>query len=533
MSTLDLESNRGGRRSVTRATWTAWGALAALSAGCAGAPAPLVQPPKNQPAEAAQPAPSGPVAMAEPAPSLVSDTDEPSLFHEWARFGANVQLFPVGDHAIVSGPAINSPLGVAFLLLTSSGELKDEERLNRGIEGIAVVTGVVGEWPKPIYASYVASDGRVGWSETSRLDAKGWTRVLPEAKRWLHVGMSQWSNGRIISLAFDTWRIDDRPPTFRVLPVGAAPAVPKLTPYPNPKEPAPPRCRTNLAPTEMLALETGHVFVFGVPCGPSSTPGNLEWFAPGDTQPRVALVAGLRPDEQEFARTTSVVRSAEDIYISHRGSLLHFNGSEVRLMPEIAARRVTASAEGTVWIAAGDAVWRLPGDGKWERLRLPEGAQAEEIFAPHDARVFVAGGGKLHALGAPPEGGPTEHSLKWGQRARASLRLPVPAQSDCEQPFVLMYAFTKVTPADYDFPLTRKAIRGQTWLRGARFVVTEDNGKRYFGAFTEDYEQGKRLASHIQKHVKGSIPALLCASPQVLRELPIDLRTGEVVKGGS
>ncbi len=108
--------------------------------------------------------------------------------------------------------------------------------------------------------------------------------------------------------------------------------------------------------------------------------------------------------------------------------------------------------------------------------------------------------------------------------------MPKSATEGCSSIYVLMYGITKVTPQDYDFPLTRKAVKGHPELAGARFAETEDNGKRYFGAFVPDLAMGKKLEKLVKDNVKGSKPAVLCAAPRVIRELEVDLKTGEVVK---
>jgi hypothetical protein len=44
------------------------------------------------------------------------------------------------------------------------------------------------------------------------------------------------------------------------------------------------------------------------------------------------------------------------------------------------------------------------------------------------------------------------------------------------------------------------------------------------------FELGQRLVKLIEKEVKGSKPQLLCAEPEVQREVKINLSTGEIIK---
>ena len=60
--------------------------------------------------------------------------------------------------------------------------------------------------------------------------------------------------------------------------------------------------------------------------------------------------------------------------------------------------------------------------------------------------------------------------------------------------------------------------------------LLKENAQKYFGAFVPDLDLGKRMVERIRKEVEVSSPQLLCAKPEVLRELPLDLRTGEVAR---
>jgi hypothetical protein len=94
----------------------------------------------------------------------------------------------------------------------------------------------------------------------------------------------------------------------------------------------------------------------------------------------------------------------------------------------------------------------------------------------------------------------------------------------------VLYGFTKVTPDDYDFPLSRKALKGHTEFKDVRFVVTKDYGQKFFSGLAPSFNDAKKLAALIEKEVKGSKPQVVCAEPEILRELKLDLKTGEVQK---
>lgn len=120
-----------------------------------------------------------------------------------------------------------------------------------------------------------------------------------------------------------------------------------------------------------------------------------------------------------------------------------------------------------------------------------------------------------------------------GPRAEAAAEGPGAsgtAGGKCPQNLVVLYTFSKTAPDDYDFPLTRKALKGRTEFSPARFVVTRDMGQRFFAAFVPSWDLAKKLQERIKTDVQGSTPQIVCAEPEVVRDLKLDLKTGEVAK---
>jgi len=124
--------------------------------------------------------------------------------------------------------------------------------------------------------------------------------------------------------------------------------------------------------------------------------------------------------------------------------------------------------------------------------------------------------------GAPPPNIPAD-APAWGRVSAAS--------SACKELFVVLYRLSRVAPADYDFPLTRAAVKGHTELADVRFAETEDGGQRYLVGFVPTLDRGKRLMDLVRSKVAGASPQMLCGAPaRTLRALSIDLRTGELAK---
>jgi len=114
-------------------------------------------------------------------------------------------------------------------------------------------------------------------------------------------------------------------------------------------------------------------------------------------------------------------------------------------------------------------------------------------------------------------------------RKDQELRLPGPPVDWCTSPFVLLYTLGHKAPADYDYPATRAALKGsQTLAEGVEYIEFGREGRRYFGARVPDFVVGKKLAALVKAKVPGSTPELVCHDPLVLRQLDIDLTTGEL-----
>jgi len=103
---------------------------------------------------------------------------------------------------------------------------------------------------------------------------------------------------------------------------------------------------------------------------------------------------------------------------------------------------------------------------------------------------------------------------------------PVKAQPGCKHLYALFFGISSQSKPAYDFPLTRKALRGHAEFSAARFVKTKDNGRLFFGAFVDDYQTGEKLVRLVRSKLQHAKPQLLCHKPKVVAELRVDLSTG-------
>lgn len=479
-------------------------------------------PPAPTPSTTAKPEPMATAtatAPAEPAPTV-------SPFHVLARFENAVELRPLGKELFVRGGAIP-------LARVEGNRVIEDERFGKGVEGFIGMSQLSGSWPDDAWAVLVLTNGRVGWGGLRHWTGSAWDTVgkdLPQ--RWVYAGVAPWSDGRKLALVFNGMPFDTQQPVrFKVLGGKATGALPTFTQS---------SCGTLVRATDFAALPSGEVFAAGAACDTQEL--IVEQWKAGETKGQVTRLGADDPQNAVFLLVdspTSVWLFGSDWKAT---TLAHFDGEHWKKEQHPFARPVTSATrapDGTLWVvtSAGwnDAdrkgeLWKRAPGGAFTEVPLPEGLKvASDVAVTSDGSVWVAADDALLGT-SPPKGEPQSIHWKWDQQFPGSVRVPKPAREGCDSIFVLMYGITKVTPKDYDFPLTRQAVKGHPELAGARFVETEDNGKRYFGAFVPDLAMGKKLEKLVKDKVKGSKPAVLCNAPKVIRELNIDLRTGDVVR---
>jgi hypothetical protein len=184
---------------------------------------------------------------------------------------------------------------------------------------------------------------------------------------------------------------------------------------------------------------------------------------------------------------------------------------------------LTAAPDGSLWATSGGGVWRRPRAGAWSRVALPEGAQANQVIALSSSDVWALYREKerLVVFASKPSRWPLVLAPPEGEAPKAP-----PATASCATPFVLMYVVNSdKVGTGYDFPLTRKALKGHTELAGMALVLTEHY---QVGAIVPSLEMGEKLAAVIRDNVKGQKPQVVCMAPRIRVEIPVDLATGEL-----
>lgn len=500
--------------------------ISLLFAGCGAAPTTSQSPASNQEPVAVAPAPpqTAPVATSQPTPAPETAVD-PTVqipLHPVVRGAENV--WKLGDTLMLS-------YGSSIALI-QNGKLEKRDDISRqlGMHFFHPLQAVYGRWPDVVFADVMGTDGRSGWSELYAMrDGKPFARVagatLPT--HWRFIGVSPWTRGSWLALEVNTMPWGPPPHVrFRSVrgPASALPVLPRSTPRED--------CPVDISPGNMIAFESGEVFMTGTGCDGEALV--LTWPA-GQTTPQVAKFPGTR--EQPWSAGSLTGRSASDVVATWMGRqealAVRYDGT--RWVPfELPYRRessLTMDGDGTLWQFSSEGAFKKQGEA-WMRvapLRFDgRDVQIDQVFSGAQGELWATAGGVLWHSEKPTEALVTLE-YEQGQEQRGTISIPRAADWACNDIFVLMYGMTKVTPKNYDYPLTRKALKGHTEFANAEFAETEDGGRHYFGAFVQGLDLARKMATIVESKVPGSKPQVLCVKPRVVRRLTIDMQTGDVV----
>lgn len=394
------------------------------------------------------------------------------------------------------------------------------------------IDGIQGKWPDGVDLIAVTDTGRAALAEHFVLSGSGWRPKGPPCdghgcggnSRFL--GMAPHKGGLV---AIQVAPLPFYPPQFEALQ-GPKPNL-RFSPLPKGCEDTPfVRIGVAVMPLIFGSLRDGTLLSYGRHCSDKAA---IEAWKPDGGASTVVTLPFEETSEVSAEESGRLLRGPENGAWLLAGHIFQFDGATWKEIPGPKGQPVQLGAtgpDGTLRVISGPSIFRRSKDG-WEEEPLPEGAFAPDDVAVDDQGVvWVSAGNALFRSRRPGESSPGI-ALKGAPTPRKpAKKFARPGSPRCASNLVLLYAFSKVTPADYDFPLTRKAIRGRKEYEGTRFVVVQDGGKKFFSALMPTFELGQKLVKLIEKEVPNSRPQLLCAEPEIQREVKIDLATGNVVK---
>ncbi len=413
-----------------------------------------------------------------------------------------------------------------------NGEFIRDRRLIAGM-GHMSITGIYGGLEAGAIAIGVDHRSRVGWSATFVRTALGWKETHHEGMGVHYAGVQPWVGGRYIAYltrnipmggdqAGSRIKIISGPKGGVVLP------KPKMRPKGkgNPWGPSP-----AVNPVAFAAFPSGHVVVVGKE--------SYEHFAPGAARGTIGPLPAPGIYNAQFAK-----HGENELLVTLKDGPAHFDGKRWHLwpLPNGDSARMMDHHDGRWWAISSKHLYKREGDA-WIAVPIaPEptnGTRHIQDMASIGGALWLTSSTKpdagkmgprqLWSSVKPPRGMQALEDLSKTDRGVGvrAMAIPPTARPDCAQVFAVFFGLAKTVDAKHDFPLTRRALKGHREFSSARFVKTEENGRKYFGAFVKDYASGRKLTALLASKVKNATPKLLCHKPKVLAELEFDLATGK------
>jgi len=529
-------------------------ALGLLACGAATAPAsppPVAKaaPSANAPAAAATAA-AAPTRVANPTTAARAA----SPFNVIGELPGELSLYGAGERGFLLSQA-----GIELELI--GDEIVQDPLLKRGLPTSTLwisVDAVGGRYPDAFWLSTTQPQGRSGFSTLWKWDGKNWQKKEAFSESHYITGIQPWVGGRMLALEQANMLFEAQ---FHVLSGDTRVPLPELTKGKLKGDFS--YCVTQLKPDAWVTLPTGEVIAAGSHCDPEQPYQELavERWAAGARRSSIDIMPGIHEpgDLPSVTYTAAGVAalSPNDVFVAAWKEMwspdqptktssyfAHFDGKTWQAQPSPIPGGISAlwTEPGGVIFASSerDELWSRGADGKWSAVVWPASITASGTLkllglwphAPGDTwavvEVTIADKSRtrylLHTRPAVNQI-PTFEAL---DRKDRSLRLPGPPVEWCTTRFVLLYTLGRQAPADYDYPATRKALKGHTEFENedTKFVEFEREGRRYFGARVPDFTLGEKLARLVKDKVPGSTPELVCLDPLESRTLNIDLRTG-------
>jgi len=527
--------------------------------GRAASPSPVTSL-QSTPVTEATRTPLSPSAAVEPSP--VADAPQPAS--EFFVVANGVSLFPTeGGLLLYNG---------SDMLAEVSGDaiVAHPEYLGTYVPEMMTNLEVVGgKWPERGLISVARPEARSSYSTVYEKSGKGWRKVTRLATGDWMTQTQLWHGGRTIALVRSMYA-----PDYRLAIIhGPGERLPTPAMYTAKGDGYSSRL-PRVAPVAFTALTSGELFVLGV-----STEDNQGWaverWAPGSVKSVVQALPGTVRTSNYTEPFGIVALAGNDAYAYGKVSncsdkdcrsttayLAHFDGNvwSEHVPPTVSEVTSFARVDKTLWLVGEGRLFKQSvGSSDWQNVPLPSvesirkylvqsnpyvkplvtELSADRVHADKDKLVWVDASipkteiklvlrdRPAAAVWQAPNDTTWAHSVQQFQPYRTA---DDSCQYRSQQIYVMLYATTKFTPKDYDYPLTRAALKGHAEFKDLVFAETEELGRHYFGAFVPEFnlELARSLVKVVQTGVKGSKPVALCRNPKQLRILGIDLATGAV-----
>jgi hypothetical protein len=479
----------------------------------------------------ASPVTSGSAATtAQPVGTSEAVSAPTSPFYPVIELPAAARLFPVKGALIVFADGYppakdDAPMGVA-LGVVENDKLSFPPRLFFETM-FAQIVGVAGQWPDKIDLLAIGTTGRTGIAAHYVLGTKGWSGKGGDES--FGFGGFATVGSSVLALEAPSMPFPGTEPKIVAIRGTEARRLTRTDKKACAKGAAADQDLSAIQATEVQATAfggtgAGTLFALGMRCNGEL---GVETWAPGSKK---STVTSLPASVGDAGGETRIASGADDQAWVFLDQIVHYDGKAWAPVPGPHLVLGAVASDGTLWGVDDKGAAFKGGVAGFTPVPVPNGATVDDLAVADDGTVWISAGG---ALLRTKKAGDGVASVKVASTAptKKPLKLaPKPGSAKCKSNVVVLYGFTKVTPDNYDFPLSRKALKGHTEFDKTRFVVTKDYGQKFFSALVPSFTEGKKLAALVEKEVQGSKPQVVCAEPEVLREVKIDLKTGEIAK---
>jgi hypothetical protein len=381
-----------------------------------------------------------------------------------------LRLFQIGDTVLITED-VNESTDTKYVRFTRVGAVtggkiawRKELELPHYAHGIKDIEGT---YPDGLLLTYVFDHGRSADQVTHASSKAGWVAKRKQSSYYdFYFETTTVPGGSILGT---TMRDVQAGRLTSVAGLAKAPVIPKSE-----------RCGAEGAFISTLsATSTGTLVGLGSCAGqhvaavwaPEQTEGKLHFFEKPTSQSGGSVLFSGRGDSAWAWIDDSVAHYVDGKWAPLEQGPLAQSGSDY-------ARGPGGGVElenGEVWMHSSSPglLFRRTAAGAYGVVELPSGVGVSGVGL-QDGKVLVAASNLLLGQGS---GGVDWTQVNLDEKREKRVIGAQPASPACKTNVVVLYGFTKVTPDDYDFPLTRKALKGQKSFSDVTFAVTREAGR--------------------------------------------------------
>jgi len=516
------------------------GTVLALSAAAACSPPPRV---------AYVPPPPPPVVPKGPPPRFHWATRPPDKADLYVAVEGPCPFPSVGAarHAMLFTFGVDPKAGPAKVTTVARFTHEGLDDLTNGLPPVTIVDRIAGSYPGGLWLQeWGPGRGQPGdrvWRWRSGADGRpGWEVALqPEPDHAFRIPV-RWAGGYVAVEELSDPSSGVTNLALRGLDLPASVTPPDLIP-------------PDFGLTDLVGFDTGELFALGSRPSDGETIWSARWVTPSDRAVTVHSFGAATGRAELFAP------SPDSIHVKVGGKFFEFDAGSWPPVPPLQAAwtptlpdpaaRVVAEA-GHAWALSKGDLLRWTG-AAWTKVEVPPPAFSStgrfkllDVAVSHDGEAFVTAS---YTEKGPSWGDSIEfHAVLRSRRPFQTMRCndgdpesaapgagrgvqswPPVADEACSTPFVVLARRSNAHPQAPDYAPLRLPLRGHPELEPVLIMDVPSGDHTYIGVPTKDLATARKLLQ-IEARSLSLHGEIVCGDPVPSRVMPIDLRTGGVMK---